>query len=112
MTSMKAILVTCALLAGHAAWADALHDPTQPPASATGSPQADTHGKASNISVIRLRGSEALAVIDGRTVRIGDRLNGARVQSIDAAGVTLKENGRTRTLPLGGRADMDIRRHP
>lgn len=92
--------------------AEELQDPTQPPreAAASGIPEPPEGG--ARVSLIRLNGSTALAMVDGRSVRAGDRLNGARVKSINAGGVTLEQDDRTWTLPLGSRPDMEIRRHP
>lgn len=93
------------------ATAEPLQDPTKPPRT-TGTATSEGQGEAARVSVIRLHGSAALAVVDDQTVRVGDRLNGAHVQDIDAGGVTLEQDDRTWTLPLGSRPDMQIRRHP
>ncbi|WP_017941244.1 MULTISPECIES: hypothetical protein [unclassified Thioalkalivibrio] len=101
------------VLAAPAAAAEPLQDPTKPPrATATGAAAGEAPGEAARVSVIRLHGSAALAVVGDQTVRVGDRLNGAHVQDIDAGGVTLEQDDRTWTLPLGSRPDMQIRRHP
>lgn len=111
MTPVHFALPALLLLLASSLQAETLHDPTQPPkersAAQTAAPPAEK-----TVSVIRLHGDSALAVINGETVRVGDTLNGARVLAIQADGVTLEQENRTWTLPLGTRPAMDIRRHP
>jgi len=77
-----------ALLFGAAApvQAQALRDPTQPPAAAAlgaGVQASAASGpRLQSILVARAAGGRRLAVIDGETVRLGEQFHGARVARI------------------------------
>ena len=98
------------LWAFQAAAAATLEDPTRPPgwtpparngATAVRSPEAPGFV----VSMLKLSATLRLAVVNGRSVREGDEVDGATVTAIDAGGVTLDYQGlRLRAdAPGGGR---------
>jgi MSHA biogenesis protein MshK len=103
---MKVIVLTGALLCSATlAWAQAVPDPTRPPAqmlrpaangAAPGAPQLQS------ILVGRAPGGRRVAVIDGNTVRVGDVVGGARVVGITQAQVVLARGARREILTLNG----------
>ena len=104
---MLAALV--ALAAGHAASAQdgALRDPTRPPAVL--SAPAATPGRVASSApqfqlqsvLISLRaGGRRVAVIDGKTLREGDRVDGALVETIRATEVVLLKGNQRQVLKL------------
>lgn len=91
-------LVTLLLLMLMSA-AAALEDPMRPPGSAAvaGSSTAVARFVLSSTLIARDRRS---AVINGRSVGVGDSINGARVIEIQPAQVRLQHQGRQITLSL------------
>jgi len=90
-TMAMALMLACCGLAASApalASAQALQDPTRPPASliaAAAGPAAGTAPAGPQLQTIligRAPGGRHLAVIDGETVRPGDDFHGARVTRI------------------------------
>ena len=106
--TMKRLALIAALCAGAAltpARAQAVPDPTRPPAqllrpSATASVTAAP--QLQSILVGRAAGGRRVAVVDGVTVRIGDRVGGARVVGITQAEVVLERGARREVLTLKG----------
>jgi len=88
--AVKKALCAALLLAGGAAGAQALQDPTRPPASLIAAANAGAgQGAAApagpqlqTILIGRAPGGRHLAVIDGQTLRPGDDFHGARVARI------------------------------
>lgn len=106
---MRAALAALAVLAGHAANAQdgALRDPTRPPAVL--SAPAAMPGRAASSApqqqlqsvLISLRaGGRRVAVIDGKTLREGDRVDGALVESIRPTEVVLRRGNQRQVLKL------------
>ncbi len=94
--TLKDFLIALALLAVIALSAmaedlDLLPDPTRPPTAALASPEpaASKPAPAPRLQGLRL-GNAPSALVDGRLLRVGDRLGDARVQAIDAQGLLLK----------------------
>ena len=98
-------LLPCALLAFGAslAQAQALSDPTRPPqvtpgvARESGAPAA---APATRLQSILISPARKLAVIDGRTVTVGARVDDATVVQIAETHVTLRQGGELKTLEL------------
>jgi MSHA biogenesis protein MshK len=96
--------------AGAHAQAQALQDPTRPPAAAlaamaaTAAPSAAaaaaTGPRLQSILVAREAGGRHLAVIDGETVRLGEQFHGARVSRIGDNEVELVRGGERQVLRL------------
>ncbi len=80
-----------------------LSDPMQPPAFAAPASAAaggSSSGGAGVLQSTLLSKGRRLAMIDGKPMKVGDRIGGARIVAIDAASVTLREAGATRVLQL------------
>lgn len=93
-------LIAPVLLLGLSLQAMALEDPMRPPHSAavTGAaPRAATQFVLSSTLIARERRS---AVINGRSVSVGDSVDGARVIEIQPTQVRLQHQGRQLTLQL------------
>ena len=100
-------IVPCLLLASaNLAGAQALRDPTRPPAALMAAQGGAARGAASpadrapqlqSVLIARQPGGRHVAVIDGETVRLGDSYKGARVARIEQNEVELVR-GRTRQV--------------
>lgn len=101
---MKYIALIGALLAG-SVWAQTVQDPTRPPARmlrpAANAPAVDAP-QLQSILVGRAADGRRVAVIDGNTVRIGDRVGDARVVGMTQAQVVLQRGARREVLTLKG----------
>jgi MSHA biogenesis protein MshK len=95
-------------MAGASAGATAqpkLADPTRPPQSGA-SQETDTASEAKGakpqprLQSVLISKRRKLAVIDGRTVRLGGVIDGARVVAITEGSVTLRRGAETKTLSL------------
>jgi MSHA biogenesis protein MshK len=113
LTAARLLCVLTAAAASSAAAAQAaLPDPTRPPAAAsaedTSKPVAGQATKpAHRLQSVLIAPDRKLAVIDGRTVPIGGRIDDALVVAITESGVTLRRGAQTETLPLN--AGVQIR---
>lgn len=99
--------VFAAALAAVPAWgpclAQALSDPMRPPAYAA--PEGGAAGELPSGGGLVLQSTllskgRRIAVIDGKPVKVGDRIGKARIVSIDPGAVTLREANTTRVLQL------------
>lgn len=105
-TARISLVAACTLLAGAAA-AQALQDPTRPPASlmagvkgAAGAPVALEGPHLQSILIARAPGGRHVAVIDGETVRLGDSFKGARVERMTQTEVVLSKGSKKQVLKL------------
>ena len=93
-------IVTALLLA--TASADELYDPMRPY-----TPDAPIERSAGSpgfaLSAILYSPSRRVAVVNGRPVSVGDKVNGARVRRIDRGEVQLELGGKVLKLTLGNR---------
>ncbi|OJZ17926.1 MAG: hypothetical protein BGP21_06305 [Thiobacillus sp. 65-29] len=98
-------LVLLAALAASPAQAE-LPDPTAPP------PRADSVEAPPPVALtaIRSSGAQRVAILDGRSVRVGDRYQGARVVRIDETEVTLRRGSETVVLKLHPEAETRRRK--
>lgn len=94
----RTLALLVALLA-QPAWAG-LADPTRPPAGLGREAVGETAPPALVVSTVFLMGKRPYAIVDGMTVRVGDRLGDARVTRIDEQGVWLAEGTGKRLLKL------------
>jgi MSHA biogenesis protein MshK len=112
MISARAVAAAALCLAAGAACAQALQDPTRPPAAATpvaAGPAAPAAGpQLQSILVARQQGGRHVAVIDGETVRPGDMFQGAKVARIGENEVELVRGGERRVLRLYAQADAGM----
>ena len=103
-TSTKAAALALLFATGAHAQAQALQDPTRPPAAALASSvtqaSAASGPRLQSILVAREAGGRHLAVIDGETVRLGEQFHGARVARIADNEVELVRGGERQVLRL------------
>jgi MSHA biogenesis protein MshK len=103
-TAAKATALALLFAAGAHAQAQALQDPTRPPAAAalsSGGERASASGpRLQSILVAREAGGRHLAVIDGETVRLGEQFHGARLARIGDNEVELVRGGQRQVLRL------------
>ena len=108
---MRPRSLALALLWPLAALAQDSADPTRPPSAMTvpvivaGSvyvaPRAEKHVPQLQSILVSLRpGGRRVAVIDGKTVRQGQRVGDAQLIAIGATEVVLRSGGKTKTLKL------------
>jgi MSHA biogenesis protein MshK len=103
--AVKAAALALLCAAGVHAHAQALQDPTRPPAAAAlgragGQAPVDNAPRLQSILVARETGGRRLAVIDGETVRLGEQFHGARVARIGDNEVELVRGGQRQVLRL------------
>jgi MSHA biogenesis protein MshK len=95
MAERLILFAASSLLAG-AALAQPLADPTRPSTHAQGRAELRQSGPAfSRLQSVLISGGRSVAVIDGRAVRIGERVGDAILVSIEPSEVTL-QRGLTR----------------
>ena len=82
-------------------FAQALSDPMQPPAFAVPSGGASTAAPTELVlqSTLLSKGRR-IAMIDGKPMKVGDRLGAAKIVAIDSTSVTLREAETIRVLKL------------
>ena len=99
LTQHLILAAACFALAGAAA-AQPLADPMRPPAR--GAPEARAAGAAppTRLQSVLISSGRSIAVIDGRAVRIGERVGDATLVSIDPSRVTLQRGAARETLTL------------
>lgn len=96
-------LLACTGLAG----AQQLGDPTRPTALDEVEPAARAEtGPRWRLQSTLVADSRRLAVINGRTVAAGDRIDGAVVREVRQEGVTLEIDGRRVELRMLGSVDV------
>lgn len=89
---------------GGSAGAEALNDPTRPPTRAPAPRSASAVVVARErlaLSSILISPDRRVAVINGRVLQIGERIDDAQVVAIDLHQVRLKRHDQTLTLTLG-----------
>jgi MSHA biogenesis protein MshK len=93
-------LLCCALLTTPFAGAQGLTDPTRPPAALLpeAAPASDASGPA--LQSILISPTRKLAIINGQTVRPGDKVGDARVVRITENEVVLRDGRQSQTLKL------------
>ncbi|MGK5061301.1 MSHA biogenesis protein MshK [Janthinobacterium sp. LB3P112] len=105
MRAGRCVVLASALLAlATGVFAQALADPTRPPDAAPVLGSAASAGAArpqlQSVLISNQPGGRRLAVIDGRSVRAGDKVGGAVVVSIGEASVALRRGKTLETLRL------------
>jgi MSHA biogenesis protein MshK len=99
-----AVVRTVLLALAPAVFAQALVDPTRPPDAAPVLGSTASAGAAlpqlQSVLISNQPGGRRLAVIDGRSVRAGDKVGGAVVVSIGEASVVLRRGKTLETLRL------------
>lgn len=109
LTCMLACAWACACalaLAGAPARAQTLDDPTRPPAalqalaSDTGEAPAPSRPQLQSVLLARGQGGRRVAVIDGQTVRVGDKVHGYVLASVGDAEAVLVRGKEREVLKL------------
>lgn len=105
MRARRCVVLAGVLLAlAPGVFAQALADPTRPPDAAPVPASAASAGAArpqlQSVLISNRPGGRRLAVIDGRSVRAGDKVGGAVVVSIGEASVVLRRGKTLETLRL------------
>jgi MSHA biogenesis protein MshK len=97
----KRLIAACGLLAASSAFAQALSDPTRPPSfSGDSGRSAAAAAPASRLQSVLISPGRKLAVIDGRTVALGERIGDATLFAIAPTEVTLQKGAGYQTLKL------------
>jgi MSHA biogenesis protein MshK len=91
-------LIGLGLLAAGAAFAQGLSDPMRPPSMAKDYVRSEP--AASRLQSVLISPGRKLAVIDGRTVALGERVGDATLVAIAPTQVTLQTGGTYQTLKL------------
>ena len=93
---LTALLFVCATVQ-----AEELQDPTRPSYATVGASPNEPQAAASLVlNAIRLSPGQRRAMINNRTVRVGERVGDARVVAIDRGGVRLQRGTEQFTLHL------------
>ena len=88
-------------------FAQALSDPMQPPAFASPAGAGEqAWGGGLVLQSTLLSNGRRIAMIDGKPMKVGDRIGRARIMSIDPGAVTLREANTTRVLKLYPGVDL------
>ena len=99
-TSLALGLLLAASSASQAALGQPLGDPMRPP-EASASPSIEPRTEASTrLQSVLISGHRRAAVIDGRSVGLGERIGDATVVAISPSEVTLQRGSERQTLKL------------
>ena len=95
------VLLLLALLAATTAFGQSLRDPTRPPSASESGREGEFRASQGPVlqSVIVSRGRK-LALIDGRTYTIGDKVGEAKLLAISGSEVILRGSGGNMVLKL------------
>lgn len=107
LRSPLAWLFVASLGAPAFALGQALADPTRPP-NVTGSDASEAEPPANQLQSLLIAQGRKVAIVNGETVRVGDKVGDALVKNISEAGVVLQYSDHSETLKLLG----DVRRRP
>ena len=100
----SAIVISIGLLGFCCAQAsDGLKDPTQPPAT-TGADRGAALPRQLTLEAILQSAERYLAIVDGKIVRVGDRVGNATIEEITTDTVRYSRGGREHTIRLERRA--------
>ena len=99
--SIYAVLMASALVLATATAGDAeIGDPMRPSYLSTASSSSGPTTPSWRVESIVVSPDRRIAVINGTSLAVGDRIQGARVVAIDAYAVTLDIDGKRRQLTL------------
>lgn len=102
MITLKAVVLSAAAFLGGGAYAQALPDPTRPPAvlyTPAGS-AADSAPQLPQLQSVLVAQGRRVAVIDGETYRVGDSYKGKRLVSVTDTEVVLGQGKQRQVLKL------------
>jgi MoxR-like ATPase len=92
------VVALCATFAARAQ--SGLVDPTRPPALGDRELAGASASRSPRVQSVLISSARKLAVIDGRTVELGERVDGATLVAISETGVTLKRGEQLQQLRL------------
>lgn len=100
--ALRRVVVLAVCFWSAAGNAEELRDPMRPPAADSLTPwdSATLAPSGPQLQAIRFSARERSATIDGRRVRVGDKIDGARVVLITRNAVVLDNGGVSQTLKL------------
>lgn len=97
----KGATILVALLAGALAHAQALVDPTRPPATIESSGERETSADSGPVlQSVLISPSRKIAIINGQMLKLGDKFGEARVARITENEVVLRNGQQMQTLKL------------
>lgn len=99
-SSLRVLIMLLCSAVPSALLAEALNDPMRPPATLSKSNTTQKTVTGYELSSIFISSNRRAAIINGRNVTIGDRVNRARVLEIEATEVVISLAGKKRTLTL------------
>ena len=94
------LIVLAAFLLATPACAQGLSDPTRPPTAPLAATDAGADTAASQLQSVLISPDRRLAVINGKTVALGDRVGDATLTQINETGVVLKRGDLLERVPL------------
>ena len=94
------ILVLFCIAAQSSLAVEILNDPMRPLVITKSGVKKESVGAGYRLSSIFISPTRRAAIINGRTVTVGEQVNNARVMDIRATEVTISLAGKTRTLTL------------
>lgn len=80
--------------------AEELHDPTRPPLSPEASGRWTTGSRSSGLQTTIISKSRRAAIIDGKTVELGEKHGNARLVEVNEGSVVLQDDRTRRVLTL------------
>lgn len=105
--ALLALLFAASLGTIRPALAQPLTDPTRPP-NVAGIDGAEAEPPANQVQSVLIARGRRVAIVNGATVKVGDKLGDAVVRNISESGVVLQYPDRSETLKLLG----DVKRRP
>ena len=91
--ALRVLLALCLMVGSGVVWGDAVRDPTRPPQAAPPANPAPVPVRRDHVlQSTRVAGELRSAVINGRVVSAGDRVDGALVVAVDVARVRLRDH--------------------
>jgi MSHA biogenesis protein MshK len=103
-----ALLLVATLGVSSAPAAQSMGDPTRPPNVTAGTDNAESEPAAYQLQSVLIAPGRKVAIVNGETVHIGEKVGDAVVRNISESGVVLQYPDRSETLKLTG----DIKRRP
>lgn len=100
LPGLPGLLLALLLAAMAPAHAADLADPTRPPAGFDEQAKNAPPPPPPRVQSLFLMGDKPYAIVDGRVLRLGDRLEDGRVNRIDASGVWLRTPSGNKQLKL------------
>ncbi len=98
--SMRVLITLLCSIVSFSLSAEALNDPMRPPVTLSKGNTMQKRVTGYELSSIFISSNRRAAIINGRNVNVGDRVNRAKVLEIEATEVVISIAGKKRTLTL------------